>query len=99
MTSCLTKSQCLAGALVIAMAFSIAQAQAPSPQSGIEIYPPHSPPADMTMMEQALHRRAVEVLHAFPVLWCRQCGIHQSLAAQRSGVDEVAVTKRWGRVA
>ena len=31
-----------------------------SPSSGIEIYPGHSPIADMSMMEEALHRRAVE---------------------------------------
>ena len=35
-------------------------AETESELEAIEIYPPHSPPDDMTMMEQALHRRAIE---------------------------------------
>ncbi|MDX2487931.1 MAG: DUF1254 domain-containing protein [Gammaproteobacteria bacterium] len=45
-------------AAVIAMPGSAATK---SGQGGIEIYTPHAAPKDMTMMEQALHRRATEI--------------------------------------
>ena len=38
-----------------------AQAETKPEQKAIEIYPAHSAPADMSMMEKALHRRATEV--------------------------------------
>ena len=38
-----------------------AQAETKPEQKAIEIYPAHSAPADMTMMEKALHRRATEI--------------------------------------
>ena len=45
----------------IMLAGAQALAESKSGQNAIEIYPPHSAPADMTMMEQALHRRATEI--------------------------------------
>ena len=36
-------------------------AQAAQEQNALEIYPPHAAPDNMTMMEQALHRRATEI--------------------------------------
>lgn len=62
-------ARCFVGALFMLTAFAAAQAESPSPQNSIEIYPPHSVPVDMTMMAQALHRRAVEVaIWAQPLL-------------------------------
>ena len=36
-------------------------AQAGQGENALEIYPPHAAPDNMTMMEQALHRRATAV--------------------------------------
>ena len=50
----------MAGALVMLTALQV-QAESKSAHNAIEIYPPHAAPDDMTMMEQALHRRATEI--------------------------------------
>jgi hypothetical protein len=49
-------------AIVIPLCLTLPSlAKSDSAESAIQIYPPHSATADMTMMEQALHRRATEV--------------------------------------
>ena len=52
-----------ASVCAIAMTAGVqAQAESKPEQKSIKIYPPHSAPKDMTMMEEALHRRATEVV-------------------------------------
>lgn len=44
-------------------------AQSESGQDAIEIYPTHAAPADLTLAEQALHRRAIEIaIWAMPLM-------------------------------
>ena len=46
-----------------------ALAESKSGQNAIEIYPPHAAPKDMTLAEQALHRRATEIaIWAMPLM-------------------------------
>ncbi|MFW2367901.1 MAG: DUF1254 domain-containing protein, partial [Desulforhopalus sp.] len=85
---------------VLGMVFACSVSANTSVKPTIEIYPPHSPPADMTMMEEALHRRAIEVaIWAQPLLNYKAMydSLHDSVGMNYNDIVYHSEIQDWKR--
>ena len=69
-------------------------------QNAIEIYPPHAPPNDMTMMEQALHRRATEIaIWSMPLMNYKAMydSLHEAVGMHHNDIVYHSEIQDWNR--